>query len=395
MVSSEQIIYLDNNATTQVDPAVLEEMLPFLTKYFGNPSSGYGFGSQVRGAIDLARTRLAGLLRCDPAEIIFTSCGTESNNAAINSALQLDPARQHIVTTAVEHSAISRHCDVLLKRGCTVTVVGVDAEGNLDLEELERAITPQTAIISAMWANNETGVIFPIEKIAEIALRNRVLFHTDAIQVIGKIPIQLADGTINSLSLSGHKLHAPKGVGALYVRKRSAFKPTLIGGSQENSRRAGTENVASIVALGKAAECAAAALEDEGTRVRAMRDRFETTLLEKVPETFVNGSRASRLPNTSNLSFAGVDSGAVLAMLDRHQICCSAGSACRTGSLDGSHVLRAMKLDSDRMRGSMRFSFGRFNTDAEVDKAVEIIPTIISKLRQLSSATAVREPAGV
>jgi cysteine desulfurase len=395
MVSSEQIIYLDNNATTQVDPAVLEEMLPFLTKYFGNPSSGYGFGSQVRSAIDLARTRLAGLLGCDPAEIIFTSCGTESNNAAINSALQLDPARQHIVTTAVEHSAISRHCDVLSKRGCSVTVVGVDAEGNLDLDELERAITPQTAIISAMWANNETGVIFPIEKIAEIALRNRVLFHTDAIQVIGKIPIQLADSTINSLSLSGHKLHAPKGVGALYVRKRSAFKPTLIGGSQENSRRAGTENVASIVALGKAAECAAAALEDEGTRVRAMRDRFETTLLEKVPETFVNGSRASRLLNTSNLSFAGVDSGAVLAMLDRHQICCSAGSACRTGSLDGSHVLRAMKLDSDRMRGSMRFSFGRFNTEAEVDKAVEIIPTIIAKLRQLSSAASVREPAGV
>ena len=228
--------------------------------------------------------RLAALLGCEPGEIVFTSCGTESNNAAVNSALQLDPARQHIVTTAVEHSATWRHCDLLSKRGCAVTTVGVDGDGNLDLEELERAITPQTAIISAMWANNETGVLFPVEKIAEIARRNRVLFHTDAIQVVGKIPIRLADSTINSLSLSAHKLHGPKGVGALYVSKRSAFKPSLIGGSQENNRRAGTENVASIVALGKAAECAAAALGEEATRVRAMRDRFEATMLEKVPE---------------------------------------------------------------------------------------------------------------
>jgi cysteine desulfurase len=352
MISNEQIIYLDNNATTQLDPAVIEEMLPFLTTYFGNPSSGYGFGSQVRGVIDLARARVAALLGCEPGEI-----------------------------------------DSLSKRGCLVTTVGVDADGNLDLEELERAITPQTAIISAMWANNETGVVFPVEEIAEIARRNRVLFHTDAIQVVGKIPIRLADSTINSLSLSAHKLHGPKGVGALYVRKRSAFKPTLIGGSQENNRRAGTENVASIVALGKAAECAAAALGDEATRVRAMRDRFETAVLEKVPETFVNGDRAARLPNTSNLSFAGVESGAALALLDRHQVCCSAGSACRTGSLDSSHVLRAMKLDADRARGSMRFSFGRFNTEAEVDKAIEILPAVIAKLRSLSPA--VREPAGV
>ena len=395
MVSCEQIIYLDNNATTQLDPAVIEEMLPFLTKYFGNPSSGYGFGAQVRSAIDLARARVAALLGCEPGEIVFTSCGTESNNAAVNSALQLDPARQHIVTTAVEHSATRRHCDVLSKRGCTVTTVGVDAEGNLDLEELERAITPQTAIISAMWANNETGVLFPVEKIAEIAHRHRVLFHTDAIQVVGKIPVRLADSTINSLALSGHKLHAPKGVGALFVRKRSAFRPSLIGGSQENNRRAGTENVASIVALGKAAECAAAALEEEATRVRAMRDRFETTLREKVQDTFVNGGRATRLPNTSNLSFARVESGAALAMLDRHQICCSAGSACRTGSLDASHVLHAMKLDAERARGSMRFSFGRFNTETEVDRALEIVPEVISKLRSLSSASAVRETAGV
>jgi cysteine desulfurase len=276
-----------------------------------------------------------------------------------------------------------------------VTTVPVDPEGNLDLDELERAITPQTAIISAMWANNETGVIFPVEKIAEIAQRRHVLFHTDAIQVVGKIPIRMSDSTISSLSLSGHKLHAPKGVGALYVRKRSAFRPFVIGGSQENNRRAGTENVASIVALGKAAECALSWLEDEETRVRAMRDRFETLLLEKVPDTFVNGERRTRLPNTSNLSFNGIDSGAALAMLDRHHICCSAGSACRTGAQDGSHVLRAMKLSPERSRSSMRFSLGRFNTDADIEKALAVIPEVISKLRNLSPASAIREPAGV
>jgi len=395
MISNERITYLDNNATTQLDPAVLEEMLPFLTQYYGNPSSGYGFGTQVRRAINLARERVAALLGCEPGEIVFTSCGTESNNAAVNSAIQLDPTRQHIVTTAVEHSATSRHCDALAKRGCSVTTLGVDREGNLDLEELERAITPQTAIVSVMWANNETGVLFPVEEIAEIARRKRVLFHTDAIQTAGKIPIRLADSTINSLSLSGHKLHGPKGVGALYVNKRSAFRPSLIGGSQENNRRAGTENAASIVALGKAAECAAAALDDEATRVRAMRDRFETTLLEMLPDTFVNGNRSARLPNTTNLSFAGIESGAALLMLDRQQLCCSAGSACRTGSQESSHVLRAMKVSDDLARASMRFSFGRFNTEADVDRALAIVPPAIAKLRSMSPAGTVRESAAV
>lgn len=393
MISKDQIIYLDNNATTQLDPAVLEEMLPFLTQYYGNPSSGYAFGAQVRRAINLARERVAALLGCEPAEIVFTGCGTESNNAAVNSALQLDPSRQHVVTTAVEHSATWRHCEALSKKGCSVTVVGVDERGNLDLEELENAITPQTAIVSVMWANNETGVLFPVEKIAEIARRKRVLFHTDAIQTVGKIPIRLADSTLNSLSLSAHKLHGPKGVGALYVNKRSAFKPSLIGGSQENNRRAGTENAASIVALGKAAECAAAALAEEGTRVRALRDRFERTMLEKVPDTFVNGDTEARLPNTSNLSFAGVDSGAALMMLDRHYLCCSAGSACRTGSLESSHVLRAMKVNDDLARASMRFSFGRFNTEEDVDRALEIIPAVIARLRGLSPAKTLRETA--
>lgn len=395
MVRREQIIYLDNNATTQLDPAVIEEMLPFLTDYYGNPSSGYTFGRQVRQAIDLARQRVAALLGCEPGEIVFTSCGTESNNAAVNSALQLDPNRRHVVTTAVEHSATRRHCETIAKAGGSATVVGVDSDGNLDLDELERAITANTALVTVMWANNETGVLFPVEKIAEIARRKRVLFHTDAIQSVGKIPIRLGDMTINSLALSAHKLHGPKGVGALYVNKRSAFKPLVIGGSQENNRRAGTENVASIVALGKAAECASAGLVEENSRVRAMRDRFETGVLERVPETFVNGDREARLPNTSNLSFIGIESDAALLMLDRHHLCCSAGSACRTGSMEASHVLRAMSLSSERARASMRFSFGRFNTETDVDKALEIIPAVISKLRAMSPGAAIRQPTTV
>ena len=395
MIGRGEIIYLDNNATTQLDPAVIEEMLPFLTDYYGNPSSGYTFGRQVRGAIDLARERVATLLGCEPGEIVFTSCGTESNNAAVHSALQLDLNRRHVVTTAVEHSATRRHCETLAKCGYSVTAVGVNADGNLDLDELESAITPQTAILTVMWANNETGILFPVEKIAEIARRKRVLFHTDAIQTAGKIPIRLADMTINSLALSAHKLHGPKGVGALYVNKRSAFKPLLIGGSQENNRRAGTENVASIVALGKAAECASAALAEENRRVRALRDRFETGILEQVPNTFVNGDRDARLPNTSNLSFTGIEADAALMLFDRQHLCCSAGSACRTGSLETSHVLRAMSVPAERARASMRFSFGRFNTDADVDKALEIIPAVISKLRAMSPADASREPATV
>src|ERR1041384_657172 len=395
MIAGEQIIYLDNNATTQLDPAVIEEMLPFLTDYFGNPSSGYLFGRQVREAIELARQRVAALLGCEPGEIVFTSCGTESNNAAVNSALQLDPNRRHVVTTAVEHSATRVHCETVAKRGCAVTVVGVNAEGNLDLDELERAIAPQTAIVTVMWANNETGVLFPVDKIAEIACRKRVLFHTDAIQTVGKIPIQLAGTTINSLALSAHKLHGPKGVGALYVNKRSAFKPLLIGGSQENNRRAGTENVAAIVALGKAAECAGAALAEENCRVRKMRDRFETSLLERVANTFVNGGLAARLPNTSNLSFSGIEADAALVMFDRQGLCCSAGSACRTGALESSHVLRAMNLPAERARASMRFSFGRFNTQADIDKALEIITAVISKPRAPSPGNTVREPATV
>ena len=386
MIAPEQIIYLDNNATTQIDPAVLEEMLPFLAKFHGNPSSGYAFGKQVRGAVDLARERVATLLGCTPSEIVFTSGGTESNNAAINSALRLDPKRQHIVTTTVEHSAILRHCEDLAKRGGEVTFLGVDQEGELDLEELEGAIRPQTAIVSVMWANNETGVLYPIDAIAAIARRRRVLFHTDAVQAVGKLPMKLAESGINFLSLSAHKFHGPKGVGALYVNPQTRFSPMIFGGSQENKRRAGTENVASIVGLGKAAERALAAMDEEQTRVRKLRDHFESQLLEQVSGTFVNGSTRSRLGNTTNLAFSGVEAPALLLMFDQYGLCSSIGSACLTGSLQSSHVLRAMKLDEERARGSVRFSLGRYNTEAEIKKALEIVPGVIKKLRALSPA---------
>lgn len=377
-------IYLDNNATTQLDPAVIEEMMPFLTKYYGNPSGGYQFGAHVRKAIDLARTRVAAMLGCEPSEVVFTSCGTESNNAAINAAVQFEPQGKYVVTSAVEHSAVLRHCEDLAKRGCEVTFLSVNRNGNVDLAELDNAIRPETAIVSLMWANNETGVLFPVEKIAESCQAKGVLFHTDAVQTAGKIPIRLRDTAINFLSISAHKFHGPKGVGALYVDRRARFRPSILGGGQENGRRAGTENVASIVAMGKAAERAVESLADEETRVRAMRDRFENAILASVTEASVNGASAARLPNTSNVSFEGIESQSALILLDRHRVCCSAGSACKTGSSEGSHVLRAMHGE-DRGRRSLRFSVGRFNTDADIDHAIEIVPKVVAKLRGLSA----------
>jgi len=382
-MTDNEIIYLDNNATTQLDPAVIEEMLPFLTKYYGNPSSAYGFAATARKALDLARERLAALLGCEPTEIIFTSGGTESNNAVINSALQVD-ARSggHVVASAVEHSAVLRPCQDLAKRGCDVTFLGVDRHGNLDLGELEAAIRPETALVSIMWANNETGVIFPIEKIAEICRRKGALFHTDAVQATGKIPMRLRDMAINFLSLSAHKFHGPKGVGALYVDRRTRFNPLIAGGGQENGRRGGTENVASIVGLGKAAELALKYLAEGKCNIRYMRDRFEKSVLEAVSGASVNGADAHRLPNTSSFSFEAIESPAALLLLDRQHICCSAGSACRTGSQEASHVLRAMNPTGDDARRSLRFSLGRFNTDAQIDHAIEVVPKVIEKLRQ-------------
>jgi cysteine desulfurase len=388
-MAESEIIYLDNNATTQVDPAVIEEMLPFLTKYYGNPSSGYSFAATARKAINLARERLGALLGCEPTEIVFTSGGTESNNVAINSALHLEARGKNVVASAVEHSAVLRPCQDLEKVGCNVTFLGVDQHGNLDLTELEGAIRPGTALVSVMWANNETGVVFPIEKIADICSEKGVLFHTDAVQATGKIPMRLRDTAINFLSLSAHKFYGPKGVGALYINRRTKFNPLIAGGGQENGRRGGTENVASIVGLGKAAELALKYLAEGKCNIRSMRDRFEKSVLETVSDVSVNGSGAARLPNTSSLSFEGIESPAALLLLDRQGICCSAGSACRTGSQEASHVLRAMNPSADGARRSLRFSFGRFNTEGQIDRAIEIIPKVIGKLRQTESALAV------
>lgn len=383
--TTDELIYLDNNATTQLDPGVIEEMLPFLKEHYGNPSSGYAFATKSRRVVDLARERLAALLGCEPSEVVFTSGGTESNNTVINSALQFESRVKHVVTSAVEHSAVLHPCQDLAKRGCEVTFVGVDRDGNVDLAELEAAILPETALVSVMWANNETGVLFPVEKIAEICRAKGVLFHTDAVQAVGKIPIRLRDMAINFLSLSAHKFHGPKGVGALYINRRTRFHPLMVGGGQENGRRGGTENVASIVGLGKAAELAAEYLSAGKTQVPSMRDRFERAILERVSGTSVNGAGATRIPNTSSFSFQGIESPAALLLLDRHHICCSAGSACRTGSQEASHVLRAMESSGDGARRSLRFSFGRFNTDTQVDRAIELIPKVIEKLRQMAA----------
>jgi cysteine desulfurase len=388
-MAESEIIYLDNNATTQLDPAVIEEMLPFLTKYYGNPSSGYGFAATARKAINLARERLAALLGCEPTEIIFTSGGTESNNAVINSVLQSAPRGKHVVTSLVEHTAVLRPCQDLRKVGCDVTFLGVDKHGNLDVTELEGAIRPETALVSVMWANNETGVLFPVEKIAEVCRERGVLFHTDAVQATAKIPMRLRDTAINFLSLSAHKFHGPKGVGAIYVNGRTKFSPLIAGGGQENGRRGGTENVASIVGLGKAAEVALKYLAEGKCDIRSMRDRFEKAVLEGLSGASVNGAGAARLPNTSSFSFEGIESPAALLLLDRQGVCCSAGSACRTGSQEASHVLRAMNPGSDGARRSLRFSFGRFNTDAQIDCAIEVVPKVIEKLCQSTAPTRV------
>jgi len=378
------MIYFDNNATTQLDPQVLRVMLPFLQEQYGNPSSAYSFGRAAATAVATAREQVAALLRCDPSEIIFTSCGTESDNSAIQSALLIDPDRKHLVTSKVEHSAIIKQAEALARRGYEITWLDVDSSGMMNLEALEEAIREDTAIVSLMWANNETGVLFPIEEAAEICRSKGTIFHTDAVQAVGKIGIDLSRLPINFLSLSGHKLHAPKGVAALYVNRRTRFSPYLLGGGQENKRRGGTENTASIVALGHAAELASAALDEEIGRVKALRDRFEQGMLDAVSSVQINGDRTRRLPNTSNLAIEGVDSEGMLLLLDQRGVCCSAGSACTAGSLEPSHVLKAMGFSSERARGSLRFSFSRFNTEAEVDDALQIIPNAVEKLRSMS-----------
>lgn len=386
IMSAHDLIYLDNNATTQVDPAVVEAVMPYLTGLYGNPSSGYRFGQQVSQALETAREQVAALLGCEPTEILFTSCGTESTNAALHSALQMDRDRQHIVTTKVEHSATLKSCEALARRGYEVTWLGVNGEGQVDLGELERSIRDDTAVVSIMWANNETGVMFPIQQIAEIVRAKGAVFHTDAVQAVGKVPLRMNELKPTFLSLSGHKLHCPKGIGALYVNRKTRFFPSMLGGGQENGKRAGTQNVTGIVALGKACELAGQTLDHENTEVKALRDAFEAGILSRVTGVELNGDRVNRLPNTSSLAFTGIESEGALMLLDQQGICCSAGSACTTGQHEPSHVLRAMGFDDTRARASLRFSFSRFNTRDEVARALEIIPPVVEKLRRVVAA---------
>ena len=379
-----EFCYFDNNATTRVASEVLEAMLPFLTERWGNPSSAYSFGNQVAKQIEAARAKAAALLNADPREIVFTGCGTEGNNSAIYSALRTNPEKRHVVTTAVEHSATLKYCEHLRKRGYDVTFLPVESDGSLDLHLLEKSIRPDTAIVSVMWANNETGVIFPIEEIGAICRSHGVLCHTDAVQTPGKLKIDVQNLGVDFLSLSGHKFHSPKGIGLLYVRRRTPFEPYLIGGHQERGRRGGTENVPYIIGLGRAAELAMERLKEENTRVRALRDRLEQTILTTVPGTSRNGAKKERLPNTSNIAFDSIEAEAVLMLLDQAGVCASSGSACTTGSLEPSHVLVAMGLSPARARGSVRFSLGIDNTDEEVDYLLNHLPLIIAKLRTVS-----------
>jgi cysteine desulfurase len=378
------VIYFDNNATTRVADEVYEEMQPYFCGLYGNPSSMHTFGGQVGIRIRAARERVARLLGCDPSEIIFTSCGTESDSTAIHGVLAAVPHKRKVITTRVEHPAVLVVCRELEARGYTVVELGVDKLGRLDLDELERQLDNDTALVTIMYANNETGVVFPIEQITEMVTGRGIVFHTDAVQVAGKVPLNLSKSPINVLSLSGHKLHAPKGVGALYVKKGTRIAPFMLGGHQEGGRRAGTENVPGIIGLGKACELAAAHLAEENTRVKRLRDKLEIALLRTCPDSRVNGDPASRLPNTTNISFEYIEGEAILLLLDRHGICASSGSACTSGSLEPSHVLRAMGVPFTAAHGSIRFSLSRYNTEEEVDFTIEKMPEIIHRLRELS-----------
>ena len=380
-----RVVYMDNNATTRVAPEVVDAMMPFLTEMWGNPSSMHTFGGQVEPYIDRAREQVAKLINAaDPSEVIFTGCGTESDNMAVHGAVDAFGGHPHIITTRVEHSAILGVCRYLESRGRRLTELSVDSEGRLDLDELRSALTTKTAIVTVMWANNETGVTFPIEEITEIVKDAGVLFHTDAVQVPGKIPIDVQEVPVDMLSLSGHKLHAPKGVGVLYIRKGTKVNPLLLGGHQEFGKRAGTENVPYIVGLGKACELAMQHLDEEGTRVRELRDRLEEGILARCPDAKVNGDREHRLPNTTNISFEFIEGEAILLHLDAHGICASSGSACTSGSLEPSHVMRAMGVPFTSAHGSIRYSLSRYNTQEDVDYVIEHMPAVIERLREIS-----------
>ncbi|MBQ9537538.1 MAG: cysteine desulfurase NifS [Desulfovibrionaceae bacterium] len=377
-------IYLDNNATTQVDQDVLEAMLPYFTELYGNPSSMYSFGGQVSQAVNKAREQVAALFHVTSNEIIFTACGTEADNTAIWAALQAEPNKRHVVTSVVEHPAILNVLQYWERQGYSVTRIGVDSKGRLDLEAYTKALTPDTAIVSIMTANNETGTIFPIAQLAELAHAKGILFHTDAVQAAGKLDIDLTKWPVDFLSISGHKLHAPKGIGVLFVRQGTAFRPFLRGGHQERGRRAGTENVPYIVGLGVACAKALENLASETAGMARLRDRLEQGLLAEIPKSRVNGDQEQRLCNTTNISFKNVEGEAILLMLDRLGICASSGSACTSGSLEPSHVLRAMQVPFNYAHGSVRFSLSHYTTQEDIDYVIAEMPAVIAKLRELS-----------
>ena len=377
-------IYFDNNATTKVAEQVLEEIHPLFCELYGNPSSMHTFGGQIGRKIRQAREQVAGLLGCESGEIVFTSGGTESDNTAIKGALTAQPNKRTVITTRVEHPAVLTVCRDLESHGYTVLELSVDKEGRLDLDELEDQLDEDTALVTIMYANNETGVVFPIDRIAELVADKGAIFHTDAVQAAGKIPLNLSKSNIDLLSLSGHKLHGPKGVGILYVRKGTRLSPFMLGGHQEAGRRAGTENVPGIVGMGKACELAADNFEAENNKVKYLRDKLEAAILVECPDCRLNGDPENRLPNTTNISFEYIEGEAILLMLDKYGICASSGSACTSGSLEPSHVLRAMGVPFTAAHGSIRFSLSRYNTEEEVDFTIEKLPPIINQLRELS-----------
>jgi cysteine desulfurase len=379
-------VYLDNNATTRADPAVVAAMLPFFSDQFGNASSSHGVGSEVAGALRQARKSLQSLLGAGfDHEIVFTSGGTESDNAAILSALETQAGRDEIVTTAVEHPAVLSLVDHLrAARGIKVHLIGVDGSGRLDVDAYRQALGPRTAIASVMWANNETGTLFPIEQLAELAHASGALFHSDAVQAVGKVPVDLKSSAVDMLSLSGHKLHGPKGIGALYLRKGTPFAPLLRGGPQERRRRGGTENVPGIIGLGKAAELAAHHLADEQTRVRSLRDHLEQGVIELVGHCIVLGDSDNRLPNTSNIAFLHLEGEAIVHRLNQAGIAASLGSACASGSMEPSHVLRAMNVPAELLRGAIRFSLSRDTTIDDIEHVLQVLPEIIGRLRETS-----------
>ena len=380
-----KVIYVDNNATTMVAPEVLDAMMPYFSTNYGNPSSMHSFGGNVAAEIEAARENVANLIGAAPEEIVFTSCGTESDGTAVRAAIESNPDKKHLVTSRVEHPAIKNLYEALSKKGYRATFVPVDSQGRLDIDYLYNSLSDDTAIVSLMWGNNETGVIFPVEEISKEVKSRGILFHTDAVQAVGKIPINVGETGVDMLSLSGHKFHSPKGIGALYIRKGTKFSPFMVGGHQERGRRGGTENTASIIGLGKAAELAAAHLAENGyERISRLRDRLEQTLLEKVPNALINGDPANRLPNTTSIAFEYVEGEAILLMMNEYGICASSGSACTSGSLEPSHVLRAMGVPFTAAHGSIRFSLSRYNTEDDIDVIVEKLPPVIERLRELS-----------